>query len=164
MNDLSERHPSCVHSATLHHSMSISSESYAGSGSCSCEECSRYKLPLQSEQTSATDEMLLQHANTTASPTSSDRDSTATSSTLPPTTYVVRRASASNTVTSPKMQPAGFGLGGSSASQRSAQMYQPQRRASLEFNNRERSFQQHSTACDCRGSGVGCGCSYACNC
>ncbi|KAF9116879.1 hypothetical protein BGX27_008963 [Mortierella sp. AM989] len=163
MNDFSERHPTCVHSAIHHNTMSISDQSYAGSISCSCEECSRYKLPLQSEQSSAAYETLQQqYANTAANSASMDRNSTATSSTSPPTTYFIRRTSASNTTTSPKMMPAGFGLGGSSAM--AAQMRQHQRRASLEFNNRERSFQQHSTACDCRGSGVGCGCSFTCDC
>ncbi|KAF9203849.1 hypothetical protein BGZ49_005971 [Haplosporangium sp. Z 27] len=141
--------------------MSISTHSYAGSACCSCEECSRYKLPLQSEQSSVTQEMLKQqHAYTTSS-ASGGLDNTATSATSPPTTYVVRRASVTNSITSPKMQPAGFGLGGSHMT---TPMHLHQRRSSLEFNNRERSFQQHSTACDCQGSGVGCGCSFTCEC
>ncbi|KAI1303770.1 hypothetical protein EDD11_005309 [Mortierella claussenii] len=118
-----------------------------GSASCSCEECSRYKMPLQTEQSSATVTSLLQQQpNTAMMGGDCDRDSGATSSTSPPTTYLVRRASVANTASSPRMQPAGFGSA-------SAQMAPHQRRASLEFHNRERSFQQHSTACDCKGSG-----------
>ncbi|KAF9425903.1 hypothetical protein BGZ76_003027 [Entomortierella beljakovae] len=160
MSNISERYPSCVHSATHHNTMSISDQSHPGSSSCSCEDCSRYKLPTQTEQSSNTYEILQQQANAIGRNTSNEMNDIATSATSPPTTYLARRVSTSNTVASPKMMPAGFGLGGDSSP---GHMYH-QRRASLEFNNRERSFQQHSTACDCRGSGVGCGCSFTCSC
>ncbi|KAF9916573.1 hypothetical protein BX616_003420 [Lobosporangium transversale] len=153
MNDINDRHPSCIHSASHHNTVSKD----AGPPTCSCEECARYKIPPQSEQCSATDGTLeQQHANMATMSISSARDGNinATSATSPPRTYLTRRASAS---ASPRMQPAGFGSP-------TAQVAPHQRRASVEFHNRERSFQEHSTSCDCRGSGVGCQCSYTCDC
>ncbi|KAI7817192.1 hypothetical protein BC939DRAFT_16229, partial [Gamsiella multidivaricata] len=167
MNDLFiDRHPSCVHSTIHHNIISTSNLSSAvGSSSCSCEECARYKLPPHSEQTPAISDQLLQQQQqrTMSSTAEQDGDRTGTSATSPPLTYLIRRSSVVNTTASPKMQPAGFGLGGSSSGSQRAKM-QHQRRASVDFHNQERSFQQHSTACDCRGSGVGCECSYTCDC
>ncbi|KAG0051242.1 hypothetical protein BGZ89_003610 [Linnemannia elongata] len=171
---MSDRHPSCIHSNVHHNSMTQGSAASA----CTCEECSRYKvMPFSSasEQSSASNDIEQQHYTVAVSSnTASRRDpsSTSTSSSSPPTTYLARRSSTNqssgfgnqsgDTATSPRTrQPAGFGL----ASRTSASgISPPQRRSSVEFHNRERSFQQHSTACDCGGSGVGCGCSYTCNC
>ncbi|KAI8348525.1 hypothetical protein B0O80DRAFT_179324 [Mortierella sp. GBAus27b] len=162
MNDFLDRHPSCVHSDLNHNIMSMYSHHSAGT-SCSCEECARYKLPLEpvSEQSSAIDEMLQQqHVNMSMGTTSTRAPGLGRIDTSsPPTTYLARRPSTTNSATSPKMQPAGFGLSGGVP-----KMQPHERRASFEFHNRERSFQQHSATCDCRGSGVGCGCSYTCSC
>ncbi|KAG0290028.1 hypothetical protein BGZ96_006496 [Linnemannia gamsii] len=165
---MSDRHPSCIHSTGHHNSMTQGS----AASTCTCEDCSRYKvMPSFNEQFSASNDLEQQHYSTSCSSnTDSRRDpsSTATSSS-PPTTYLARRSStvknpnsanqSGDTATSPRMQPAGFGL-----ASRSGGIGLPQRRSSLEFHNRERSFQQHSTACDCGGSGVGCGCAFTCDC
>jgi len=162
---MNENHPSCVHSTSHHNSVSISSSQSASAGGCSCEDCAPFKAPSQqpSEQLSSFQDLQQQQHHTQAAPVGPhDRNpsSSSISSTSPPTTYLARRPSVpANSATSPRMQPAGFGGGGSAT-----QMSTPHRRASLEFHNRERSFQQHSTACDCRGSGVGCGCAFTCDC
>ncbi|GJJ68094.1 hypothetical protein EMPS_00440 [Entomortierella parvispora] len=162
MNDI---HPSCVHSTAHHNSVSISNSESAATGGCSCEDCAPFKAPSRqqfSEQFSSLQDKQQQHHTQAASvgPLDRNQSATSTSSTTPPTTYLARRPSASfNSATSPRMHPAGFGGGGSAT-----QTATPHRRASLEFHNRERSFQQHSTACDCRGSGVGCGCAFTCDC
>ncbi|KAF9957751.1 hypothetical protein BGZ70_009413 [Mortierella alpina] len=163
---MNDNHPSCIHSRTMHNTMSMSNSHSAVTGSslCSCEECSRYKVPFQSlspEQTSDIFDMLQQQNTNTAMSSAHDRSSSnndsntsATSATTPPTTYLARRPSTNTSAISPKV--AGYG---------GAMMMQPhQRRASFEFHNRERSFQQHSGSCDCKGSGVGCGCSFTCDC
>jgi len=163
---MTDIHPSCVHSTTHHNTVSISNSQSGASGGCTCEDCARYKAPPQQpsfEQSSSFQDLHQQQYYTHSSSGSHDRNqsSNSTSSTSLPTTYLARRPSVvgANTATSPRMQPAGFGGGGSAT-----QMATPHRRASLEFHNRERSFQQHSTACDCRGSGVGCGCAFTCDC
>ncbi|KAG0379154.1 hypothetical protein BGX24_001560 [Mortierella sp. AD032] len=174
---MSDRHPSCIHSTGHHNSMTQGSAASA----CTCEECSRYKVMPSSEQTSYSSRDLEQQPTTTMSSNSASRrggdpfsNSTSTSSSSPPTTYLARRSSTvlsgsssgsltGDTATSPRMmQPAGFGL--TSKTMKGGIISPPQRRSSLEFHNRERSFQQHSTACDCGGSGVGCGCSFTCSC
>ncbi|KAF9135316.1 hypothetical protein BGX30_011575 [Mortierella sp. GBA39] len=167
---MSDRHPSCIHSTGHHNSMTQGSAASA----CTCEECSRYKvMPVSYEQFSAPNDLEQQHFSVSVSSnTDSRRDpsSTSTSSFPPQTTYLTRRSSniqtsssgnqSGDTATSPRTrQPAGFG-----SRTNASGISPPQRRSSLEFHNRERSFQQHSTACDCGGSGVGCGCSYTCNC
>ncbi|KAF9921528.1 hypothetical protein FBU30_008407 [Linnemannia zychae] len=172
---MSDSHPSCIHSTTHHNSMTQGS----GPSSCICEDCSRYKArPSAPEQSSEYEQQQQFHPMSMSSNTDSRGRTTggdsslATSASYPPTTYLPRRPStvqnsgATSGMTSrgdgslsPRTkQPAGFGP----ASARTA--FVPQRRSSVEFHNRERSFQQHSTACDCGGSGVGCGCSFTCDC
>ncbi|KAG0080743.1 hypothetical protein BGZ93_002886, partial [Podila epicladia] len=138
-------------------------------GACSCEECGPYKIPIASsfsEQASILQEST--SYNTTMSNNSQrskDSNATSMSTSSPSTTYLARRPSAplpgtttgnafsgSNAgATSPRMAPAGFG------SPMSTMTNPHQRRSSFEYHNSERVFMQHSTACDCRGSGVGCG-------
>ncbi|KAG0358100.1 hypothetical protein BG005_002747 [Podila minutissima] len=139
-------------------------------GACSCEECGPYKIPIAnsfSEQASILQEST--SYNTTMSNNSQrSKGSNATnmSTSSPPTTYLARRPSAPllGTTTgnassgSNAGAPAGFG------SSMSAMTHPHQRRSSFEYHNSERVFMQHSTACDCRGSGVGCGCSFTCDC
>ncbi|KAF9910033.1 hypothetical protein EC991_007364, partial [Linnemannia zychae] len=155
---MSDRHPSCIHSTTHHNSMTQGSAASA----CTCEECSRYKVmpsTLSLEQQSYSSADLEQQPTTMMSSNTASRrtndPSTATSSSSPPTTYLARRSStvrstssgsltgtSGDTATSPRMmQPAGFGL-----ASRTGIISPPQRRSSVEFHNRERSFQQHSTA------------------
>ncbi|KAG0249409.1 hypothetical protein BG011_009332 [Mortierella polycephala] len=124
--------------------MSIFNNQYSsgtGSSSCTCEDCSRYKAPPSYEQSSDTTNIPPSHFQQPNN-TSGSTMSTAASATSHPTTYLARRPSAAaNSATSPKMQPAGFGLGtsGPGGGARIPPMMQPhQRRASFEFHNRER--------------------------
>ncbi|KAG0042903.1 hypothetical protein BGZ83_012051 [Gryganskiella cystojenkinii] len=169
---MTDVHPSCIHSTSHHNTVSISNSQSASSGGCTCEECARYKAPPQAhnqEQSSSTQELRQQQNYTHSTGKNGGNDRIQSSTATAPTTFIARRPSESglgrsgggssgNSATSPRMQPAGFG------GDASAQTAPHQRRASLEFHNRERSFQQHSTACDCAGSGVGCGCAYTCDC
>ncbi|KAG0040274.1 hypothetical protein BGZ82_004061 [Podila clonocystis] len=172
MNDV-DRHPSCIHSLTHHNSFSMSSDQ---AGACSCEECGPYKIPIASSFSEQATILQESTPYNTTMPNNSQRykgsNATSMSTSTPPPAYLTRRPSmplsgaatgnaysGSNAgATSPRMAPAGFG------SHMSAMMQPHQRRSSFEYHNSERVFMQHSTACDCRGSGVGCGCSFTCDC
>ncbi|KAF9370278.1 hypothetical protein CPC16_003813 [Podila verticillata] len=167
MNDV-DRHPSCVHSLTHHNSMSMSSDQ---AGACSCEECGPYKMPITNPFSEQASVLQGTSYNTTMSNTNNRSMGSNATSMSPPTTYLARRpstnlAGATNMAaggqgsagaTSPRMAPAGFVSPVSMG-------HLHQRRSSCEYSNAERVFMQHSTACDCRGSGVGCGCSFTCDC
>ncbi|KAF9585911.1 hypothetical protein BGW38_000067 [Lunasporangiospora selenospora] len=162
---MTDFYPSCIHSTFNHNTVSLSGQSNStDSSSCSCEDCSRYRAPLQSLST-------IQEPTLGGGSSGADHvgANVSTSSSAPQRTFLTRRTSSStgsgfgfggtmNSSTapsiSPKGAPAGFGAG----------IRPHQRRASVEYSNSERIFVQHSTACDCRGSGVGCGCSYDCSC
>ncbi|KAF9415648.1 hypothetical protein BGZ94_010438 [Podila epigama] len=163
-----------------------------GADACTCEECSRFRMPLAA----ASMEANIIHNNNNSNNNNSNRftkfaegsegdgggrgrargsgisaDSTATSMSSPPTTYLARRPSAVNTTFSSSFGTGTGGGGGgnagagpmsASAAQRgiggtaAMAMHHPlhQRRSSFEYSNSDRTFMQHSTACDCGGSGA----------